>query len=154
MGYRHGSGTINPVSVTSIEDEYEGLAKAIAAYNAGPSYIADRPWAGFLKYRKSGEVKNTSSYCHACRYSIEVRNGGSAVHGLGLTHRTYIWKGDKYPATLPSGLPHPKANQDWCFAYGEKEWVEGSAWKKIKAKAFDKTPDGEIQTPVGRITCQ
>lgn len=115
----------------------------------GPSYIADRPWAGFLKYRKSGEVKNTSSYCHACRYSIEVRNGGSAVHGLGLTHRIYIWKGDKYPATLPTGLPHPKANQDWCFAYGEKEWVDGKVFKNV-AKAAKGTLDKPAQ---GRINC-
>jgi hypothetical protein len=66
---------------------------------------------------------------------------------LGLPSRQYVWFGGKWPKyetddegnikTDVSGQPilHSKSEQDWCFAYGEGEWMSGENWNSIKKNA-------------------
>jgi hypothetical protein len=30
---------------------------------------------------------------------------------------------------------HPDAGKDWCFAYGESEWMSGINWQLVKDNA-------------------
>lgn len=137
------------------EDNYELLAKAIAAYNLNPGGSA---WPNILKDKPKGS-------CASCGYTIDVRNSKSK---LGLPYRQYIWKGGKNPADMPildaNGSPeleadgvtqkvHPDAGKDWCFAYGESEWMEGKQWSNIKQNASPKSARGVWQTPVGQVDC-
>lgn len=74
-------------------------------------------------------------------YAIEV------MRRYGIPARTYIWKGGTYAA------PDPRAGQDWCFAYGEKEWVDGKKFNKAKEDAKgDLLAVPKIQ-PIGRVNC-
>jgi hypothetical protein len=41
----------------------------------------------------------------------------------------------------------------WCFVYGEKDWVDGKAFSKVKQSAADYNADGIKQTPMGRANC-
>jgi hypothetical protein len=106
------------------EDEYEQLARGIAAYNSNPG---DDSWPLIIKNKKPGS-------CRACEYTIDVRNSADKFN---LPYRTYIWEGGIYPPFIftengelemdASGVPkpHPKSGEKWCFKYGEKEWVDG-----------------------------
>jgi len=70
---------------------------------------------------------------------------------LDLPDRIYIWDGGKYPVDLKdaSGQPDPKAGTQWCFAYGEKEWVAGTKFDDVKGEA-----KGSLDNPAkGRINC-
>ena len=138
-GFRHGArGRITAVS--SGEDNYDVLARAVLGYNSGESYAEDYSWAKFLKYRdyKKTSSRNTGNICHSCRYSIEVRE-----NIFGANMRAFIW----YGGTYPSG--HVNADQNWCFAFGEHDWVGGRTWSSVRVSAF-----GNVLTPsVGRISC-
>ncbi|GAA6135447.1 hypothetical protein NBRC116188_22370 [Oceaniserpentilla sp. 4NH20-0058] len=135
--YRHcsGSGTCTAVSaIKTQEDEYEQLARAIAEYNLNPG---DKSWPIILKNKKLAD-------CKSCEYSIDVRNSADKFN---LPYRTYIWKGGTYPANLTdeNGNSDPKAGTDWCFAYGENEWMEpfdvkepGQPTRKAKFEDYKK----------------
>jgi len=65
----------------------------------------------------------------ALSWTYKPANGGY------LPYRTYIWKGGKYKADLKLAdgvTPDPKAGQDWCFVFGEREWVGGKSWEKTQ----------------------
>ncbi len=49
---------------------------------------------------------------------------------------------------------HPDAGKDWCFAYGENEWMSGKNWADIKDAADNEDAIGNYKTPVGRVNCQ
>ena len=115
-------------------------------------------WPRMLKYLKyksdSKENDKGKSICHSCKYSILVR-GDQKVFGENL--RTYVWAGGTYAADLKledNITPDPKAGTDWCFAYGEKEWVSGKKWENIQ-KLGDKYNIGvkDIGTTDPRIAC-
>ncbi|WP_396589152.1 hypothetical protein [Bermanella sp. R86510] len=106
------SGTCSEFKAKSAnEDEYEKLARAIAAYNTNPG---SGSWPSILKNKTP--CKNCS-----VEYTIAVRN-----QRFGLPYRAYIWKGGEYPANLTdtNGNPDPKAGTEWCFKYGEEEWID------------------------------
>jgi hypothetical protein len=121
-GYKNCSdgvcGTLQTIAAK--DDDYELLAKGVAAYNSTPG---NKSWPNILKEKAKGS-------CASCEYSIDVRNVR-----YKLPYRQYIWKGGKYPKyelnadgttkTDAQGNPvlHPKSEQDWCFAYGEQEWM-------------------------------
>lgn len=66
--------------------------------------------------------------------------------------RTYIWVGKYYPDKQPDGTPHPQAGQpEWCFAYGEKEWLAGADFESALEKAEGNVARGI--PPKGRKNC-
>lgn len=143
--YQHcnSAGVCSAVSaITANEDEYEQLARAIAEYNINPG---SKSWPSTLKNKKLAD-------CRSCEYSIDVRNSSDKFN---LPYRAYIWKGGNYPADLTdeNGNPDPKAGTEWCFKYGEEEWVDGKEFSKIdEAARGDLLADPPIQ-PQGRINC-
>lgn len=77
--------------------------------------------------------------CPSCAYSISIKNTK-----FGLPKRTYVWAGNDDDN---NGEP------DWCFAYGEEEWVSGEAFEGIKLLARgDLLAEPQI-LPEGRINC-
>src|SRR5690625_3158917 len=135
------------------EGDYERLAKAIGEYNGATTILRGWPgngdadhvlpqglsWPEILKHStRPSEIKNSheSGECYSCAYSIKVRN-----EAFGLTPRAYIWHGGTYDDEMPllteDGTPQldengelilaPRAGQDWCFAFGEREWMGGEA---------------------------
>ena len=75
-----------------------------------------------------GGVSDTQK--KAIKYAITIMHSNQM---MALPYRSYVWRGGVYVA------PDPKAGQEWCFVYGEKEWMEGKNWLKarIDASPFD-----------------
>lgn len=140
------------------DDIYEVLGKALAGYNGGQnsSELRERTWPHLLA-TKSGSLP--ARY----EYALEIRKDA------GISYRDYIWQGGVYNEDVngdgqienvvedlnvdPPVVGVQEVDIPWCFEFGEKEWAEGQSWVKIKDAAQDKDPDGNPQTPVGRITC-
>lgn len=66
------------------------------------------------------------------RYAMDIRER------FGLEGRTYIWRGGVYPAG------HEQAGQEWCFAYGEREWMT----PEFEVLVFDAEGNPQLQ-PAG-----
>ena len=49
---------------------------------------------------------------------------------------------------------HSDAGIDWCFAYGEIEWMSGVSWTDTKDAADSEDAIGNYKTPIGRVNCQ
>ena len=113
---------------------YKRLARGIARYNTSTSNI-NISWPDIMRDR-------TLSNCHACEYSRDVRNTR-----FGLPYRQYILLGGSYP------VGDVNAGQELCFAYGEREWVNGKVFDEIKQNADDVDIAGKPQTPIGRVNC-
>ncbi len=107
--------------------------------------------------------------CKLCgpEYALDVR-----INRFGLTPRQYIWKGGVEPDTLPmldeqgnqveidgvkQTIANPKAGQDWCFAYGENEWLNPdeftSAGKKYLG-GFSDYKTRALDDDQKRISCE
>ncbi|MEJ2046266.1 MAG: hypothetical protein P8X89_23665 [Reinekea sp.] len=89
------------------------MAAAITAYNSGRHVLGRqrRSWPSILRYlRHDVEGRNSDTDCHSCAYSIGIRSELFGEDAL----REYIWEGDD---------ADNDGNPDWCFAYGEEEWV-------------------------------
>ena len=111
VGYKNGKGGVARLTG---EDEYGLLARAIGFYNGVGGRFANYSWPYILKTYTRPEVgtSNKSPNCFSCQYTIQVRN-----QKFGLPYRTYIWKGNA------NGQP------DWCFEYGEREWVARTSFR-------------------------
>jgi hypothetical protein len=48
---------------------------------------------------------------------------------------------------------HPDAGKDWCFAYGENEWMSGKNWTQVKTDAAPLDENGDIKSRIGNIAC-
>ncbi|MEJ2076220.1 MAG: hypothetical protein P8X79_22490, partial [Reinekea sp.] len=139
VGYRHGAGVITRVvenadaehEVTE-EDDYEMLTKAIMIYNGLRGILDDHSYAKLLKYMGYDPFskENTAEICHTCKYVIRIKQSFMPGH-----LRTYIWEGGTVPLQIPDpdyrgegeapmiNNQDPNAGQEWCFAYGEEEWL-------------------------------
>ena len=53
-----------------------------------------------------------------------------------LPYRTYIWAGAKDAA----------GNALWCFAYGEREWIDGKKWVDVLRDAGANKPGARLST--------
>lgn len=164
--YRHGGGEWKPMPVA--DDAYDILSKALAGYNAGTGFGSSVSWSEWIKRTRrqkdgDGYQNRLDGACFSCLYTLQVKN-----EKYGLPYRTYKWKGGKNPEDMPildaDGNPelesddvtqkvHPDAGKDWCFAYGESEWMSGENWASVKQKASPKTARGVWQTPAGQINC-
>ncbi|RFA24233.1 hypothetical protein CAI21_22445, partial [Alkalilimnicola ehrlichii] len=122
------------------DDTYELLAKAIGGYNQGAGiFDGSRSWVEWLiqPFSELGTARRT-----AMRYAIDIMH--SPQHQLGMPYRAYIWRGGTYPEG------HEQAGGEWCFAYGEREWMAGSTWEETRDAAF-----GDVETePSGRMACE
>lgn len=126
--------------------------------------LARTPWAQLLKTQEiptTQQVENGEGnldylkLCFSCKYTIQVRN-----ERFGLPYRQYIWIGGVYPETKPNPdaglegqpatIPHPYANQTWCFGFGEKEWITGNNFNSVREKALGTL----LKESEGRINCQ
>jgi len=62
----------------------------------------------------------------SCKYTIEVRNDDEILAG----HlREYIWHGGTAMEDIDTnndGEVDIQTGEDWCFAYGEEDWVSGA----------------------------
>ena len=82
---------------------------------------------------------------------------------------TYIWHGGIQPDEIPqrdedgniitgeNNLPvmveNPEAGQEWCFAYGEREWMDASVFNTVREQTerhiYRRSRDGDINAEVG-----
>jgi len=168
-GFRHGTGAITPVPAS--EDRYDLLSKAIAGYNGANTWITAYSFAKLLKYKRFivNSSGNTGTTCHSCRYAIQAKQ-----HTFNDQMRTYIWSGGTSLVTIENPLageegqpPTTEVMQEWCFEYGESDWVAystetvdglaaivyGPTFEQAYKLARDKDDDGVIQTPIGRTNC-
>ncbi|ACE84813.1 hypothetical protein CJA_2509 [Cellvibrio japonicus Ueda107] len=115
---------------------------------------------------RSGDEKKLFANTESMRYAMSIMHDSDK---LNLSYRTYVWKGGVEPDEIPvlgaDGNPetdehgairmqaNPKAGQDWCFGYGEQEWMSGKQWSKVKSDASYFTNLGKPQNPVGRVNC-
>lgn len=133
------------------DDAYELLAKGIGGYNQGTATFNNtNSWIDTL----ITTVKGSGSVATAIEYALDILHNEDK--GIALPYRQYIWKGGTYAADLKDeqGNPDPRAGQDWCFGYGEEEWLVGQAFETVQIDAVgDLTAVPPIQ-PVGRINCQ
>ena len=118
------TGTVyDAVSGSYQDDAYDLLKKAVGAYNQGQgTFNKTTSWSELLLTKKSSANKDT--VVTAMHYAIDILQGEDSPK-VGLPKRQYIWLGGQYVADLTNeaGLPDPKAGTDWCFAYGEEEWL-------------------------------
>ena len=119
-GYMKGD-TLERFTVGQTETQYELLAKGIGLYN-GKKAFNTQSWPTLLSSQVHApsnakvEELNKGNRCHSCEYSIKIR------HDAGLGYRTYIWQGA--PDVDSNGDGQISEDETgWCFAYGEKEWV-------------------------------
>jgi hypothetical protein len=71
-------------------------------------------------------TRNSESVCFTCGYTIEIR-----LDNMGLPGRQYIWEGGQYTQEEIDQLKEehgsdsdlPEVGDDWCFVYGEGEWL-------------------------------
>lgn len=133
------------------DDSYELLAKGIGGYNQGAAtFSGNQSWIDTL----IATSKNSNTVATAIEYALDILH--SADKGIALPYRQYIWKGGTYDANLTDaeGNPDPKAGQDWCFGYGEEEWLAGKTFNSVRQNASDFDKDGNLQTPKGRVSCE
>ena len=84
----------------------------------------------------------------------------------GLPYRTYIWEGaagedlngdgeiKNVPADPNTVPPTQELKEEgWCFAYGEKEWVDGKEFEDVAYAANDKDDRGRPKLFSGRVNC-
>ena len=143
------------ITTTHKDDRYEQLVKALGAYNQGWSTFNNtESWSELIidpETQKSSPLKTAMEYgLDILKDSNEV-NGVRSNHGIRLPYREYIWLGGNYPADLTdeNGNPDPKAGTEWCFKYGEEEWVDGKEFTKIKTDATGTA----IKPAIGRLNC-
>jgi hypothetical protein len=147
-GYLRADSTVNEFGLTAatrIDDAYERLMRALAGYN-GQTGI-NRPWAIML----AGSVPSKATRNR--NYAIDV------MRRFGVPARTYIWRGGDYPnfTTDDEGqqIPHPNAGEEWCFAYGEREWRDevtyNHALDETERHANNRPRDGDVAR---RSQCQ
>lgn len=163
VGYRHcatatacDTVAISALNTDKKDDDYELLARAVLRYNAGAAGNRGISWPDLLR---------TKSGCTGCgmEYSIDIRN-----KRFGLPYRQYIWKGGKgvdvngdgeikdivaAPTATPPVIEVTETTVDWCFAYGEREWMSGVSWDDLRRKAKGDALALPPVAPIGRINC-
>ncbi|WP_323816513.1 hypothetical protein [Cellvibrio sp. NN19] len=114
---------------------------------------------------RSESEKVLFSLTEAVRYAMWIMHDSDK---LALPMRTYVWKGGEgvdvngdgeiknvpaNPAANPVQAEIIEETVEWCFAYGESDWVGGVSWedKLNNAKAIDEF--GGYKLPVGRASC-
>lgn len=141
----------NTATLGTADDNYEKLAKAVFYYNSPHKWIRSLSWPYIMKYltykkdsdRNEKLPSNTNrGTCHSCRYSIQVREKVFAEL------RTYIWAGERYPVGDPNA-GQPK----WCFAFGEKEWIDGNIFDDVKKAARGDPLASPPVLPIGQVNC-
>ncbi|GGY59961.1 hypothetical protein GCM10011297_35310 [Bacterioplanes sanyensis] len=149
-------------ALTVREDDYEALAKAIGFYNGIRTRFRNNPWPRMLKqyiYQRNSKSNHTNDagdyVCHSCKYSIEVRNQADLFAG----HlRRYVWMGGTAAADISTDDDleiEIRAGEEWCFVYGESEWVSGatvieegvSGPKKYRHYREDAEDDNSLKIP-------
>ncbi len=153
-GYIQGDSTLK--SLSTLEDDYETLARAIGGYNGGGFYGA-KSWPELIKTKKFTTVatrSNSGENCSSCTYSINVRN-----QRFGLPYRTYVWKGgDTLQDTNGNNVQDAgEAKVPWCFAYGEKEWLTPDTFTKAGISYLGQIIDYKkraLRKPANRIVCE
>ena len=147
------TGTVYDAVTGSYKDDaYDLLKKAVGAYNQGQgTFNKTTSWSELLLTKKSSASKDT--VVTAMHYAIDILQGDGP--SVDFPPRQYIWLGGQYAADLTdeAGLPDPKAGTDWCFAYGEVEWLAGKKWTKVKEKASPTDPAGNMKTTTGLLDC-
>jgi hypothetical protein len=146
-GYLRADSTVNAFGLTAatrIDDAYERLMRALAGYN-GQTGI-NRPWAIML----AGSVPSKATRNR--NYAIDV------MRRFGVPARTYIWRGGDYPnfTTDDEGqqISHPNAGEEWCFAYGEREWRNPDSHPVTgKVMGFEGYRDQAEQQTSRRVPC-
>ena len=155
VGYRKADGTIVKLDLTKkITDDYVRLLKALAGYKAGAHarYLRQCSLPDLLVNQPSGHCHKKGSMAG---YAMVILHGGLFSGGsddpmaLSLPYRTYIWKGGTYPAGTPN------AGKDWCFAYGEKEWMGGITWASTRTAAvlYHNNDSGKSAYSDPRVSC-
>jgi len=146
--------------VSEDQDAYEKLAAAITVYNGGKHVSGRyrRSWPSVLK-KLDHEIQggNDVNSCHSCKYSINMRK---AIFGTSFL-REYIWAGGVTPAIIEGGAgeppmipnPAPNAGKEWCFAYGEADWLAGLAFVDVANAASPVDEDDDAHIPQGQINC-
>ncbi|WP_353351707.1 hypothetical protein [Oceaniserpentilla sp. 4NH20-0058] len=146
------------------DDEYEVLVKALGAYNQGATKFNNSlSWSEILTDSKTME---DAKLVKAIRYGLDILKDIEKPHvvrtdhGIRLPLRTYIWKGGTYPANLTdeNGNSDPKAGTEWCFEYGEEEWLAGGKIMgddgKLRDKVFSDYQDVADFDVDQRVDCQ
>ncbi|MFL0799466.1 MAG: hypothetical protein K6L80_03375 [Agarilytica sp.] len=150
VGYRQGAGGVITMNAARTDDAYERLMKAIAKYNGG-IHLNQQTWGNLLTIghrMQNGRHVMGGVYSNRT-YAMQV------MRRYGIPPRTYIWVGNRFPDVDPNtGLPHPQAGQpEWCFEFGEEEWMNGEQWATALLNARSTNILGLPQTPVGRTPC-
>jgi len=169
IGYKQNGATLKLyTSETKKDDTYEILSKAIGVYNGASTKFGEHSWPYLIKTNHlppieddpttkdiNETITNAGNICFSCGYTLKIKN-----QRFGLPYREYIWAGKRgvdldgdgivgdNPATTEDESPELSAPV-WCFAYGEKEWVEGEMFEKIKSRARGTA----LKPAVGRIDC-
>jgi hypothetical protein len=138
------------------DDGYNLLGKAVIAYNQGANAnnLRNNSYFTALQGMPRRTPAGNFSPTHF-GYWLGVKQQSWTIQadiGGYLPFVTYIWVGARYPQTDPvTGQPHLNAGQpEWCFAYGEKEWMAGRRYADVRTAAI-----GSMLNPaVGRIACQ
>jgi hypothetical protein len=160
--YRHDSGAWKTMPVA--DDAYDIFSKAVAGYNAGTSFGSSASWSEWIKRTRrpkdgDGYENKLDGACFSCLYTLQVKN-----EKYGLPYRTYKWKGGQgfdvnndgeIKDDSTASPPIVETTVDWCFAYGELEWMARKSWTDIKDAATGSaaTKDKAAVLPVGRISC-
>jgi len=167
VGYQQGETAVVALDESASENDYELLARAIGSYNGGLNFWTGLSWPELLvrsSYTPVAERANNfpaegGGECSSCTYVLDI------FERYGLPMRTYIWHGGTYDDEMPllteDGTPQldengerildPRAGQEWCFAYGEREWMESNAFEEIQENAEGNIARGI--NPIGRINC-
>lgn len=94
---------------------------------------------------KNEEIELSSEtlrVCYSCKYSIDVKRNA------GFSLRTYVWSGGMETVNGQA--------TEWCFAYGEADWLAGVKFSDIQAKATQFNDLGNINSNYDktlRINC-
>ena len=107
---------------------------------------------GDAQYKTTSKENLNYGRTTAMGYGMKVMHDSDK---LGLPYRQYIWKGGTYAADLKDDKdnPDPRAGQDWCFGYGEQEWLAGKTFTAVKKEASGEPNKTPAVLPKGRINC-
>ena len=151
VGYLDVQGNVLPIAQNRVDDAYELLMKSLGGYNGQTG--TGRTWANMLTTHHTMQMAQTYSNR---TYAIQI------MRRYGIPARTYVWVGARFdyvrdasgvviPDANGQPVPHPNAGQpEWCFAYGENEWMTGNNWTDVQLAAVGSI----LRPPVGRIACQ
>jgi hypothetical protein len=120
--------------------------------------IADNHYFSDFVLKSTPDIRDGNFVQTKFGYAMRIKEHTQSLNEVDgyLPFMTYLWVGGRFPPTQIVGgeeVVHPQAGQpEWCFAYGEEDWVRGvnfaSAKNQTRRIRLGIPDDGDIDYEV------